>query len=174
MTTELVRNLQDRANSRGLVMVREGRLQKELRITGDGLRAELQKLEESGLIEILTPGAFIVLKLRIWPGRPEKGPNSSVPYSYSFQSKLSQLKQLNKSNSYSGTGKTPDLLPEILATLGESDPRLFEKVLEHYPESVILTALDRVRSTKSIQKSPTALFRYLLPRIAKEMPSSSN
>jgi hypothetical protein len=175
MTTDLLRNLQDRANNRGLVMVREGRLQTELKITGDELRANLKRLEESGLTEILAPGAFIVLKLRIWPGKRENIANSSAfPHSYSFQSKLSPSKQLKKSNSYSGDAKSPPLLQDILDTLGESDPTLFAKAIEHYPEPVIRAALDRVRNAKSIHKSPTALFRYLLPRIAKEIPSRSN
>ena len=60
-----------------------------------------------------------------------------------------------------------EVIAEILATLGESDPEPFRGLLAHYPRAVIHRALDRVRSARSIQKSRTALFRYLLPRIAK-------
>lgn len=175
MTEGLFEILRDRANGRGLVMMREGRLRKELNATESELRTGLKKLEESALIEILAPGPFLVLKLRIWPGKRENAPNAdAIPYSYSFQSNLSQSKQLKRSNSYSKTEGTPSLLKDILDTLGESDPNLFRQAIEHYPESVIRTALARVRSAKSIHKNRTALFRYLLPRIAKENPSVSN
>ncbi|MEK7315632.1 MAG: hypothetical protein AAB011_05590 [Candidatus Eisenbacteria bacterium] len=70
-------------------------------------------------------------------------------------------------NSYSAETDA-EVLAEILATLGETDAEPFRGLLAHYPRAVIHRALDRVRTAKNIQKSRTALFRYLLPRIAKE------
>ena len=58
-----------------------------------------------------------------------------------------------------------NLLKEILDTLGESDPSTFRHALTHFPPAVIRLALERVRAMKSIRKSKTALFSYLLPRI---------
>jgi hypothetical protein len=62
----------------------------------------------------------------------------------------------------------PRLLGEILETLGETDERSFEKAVELYSPHVIRLALDRVRRAKGIRKSRTALFRHLLPRLARD------
>jgi hypothetical protein len=69
-----------------------------------------------------------------------------------------------------GESATPerDLLTEILETLGETDAAAFEKAVELYSPHMIRTALDRVRRAKNIRKSRTALFRHLLPRLARE------
>ena len=63
------------------------------------------------------------------------------------------------------------LLREILETLGESDPATFRGAIRRYPPGVIRTALDRTRRMKTVRKNRTAVFRFLLPRIAKEPPS---
>ena len=168
MTEQLLHVLEDRVNPFGVAMTREGWLKKELGVTGRQVRSGIRKLEESGLVEILNPFPFLVLRLKTWPGKRQNAGSSSPPYSYSLQSKLLPTKRLKKSYSDSAGELPPSLLQDILETLGESDPTLFEKVLKHYPESVIRTALTRVQSAKSIKKNRTALFRYLLPRIAEE------
>lgn len=60
------------------------------------------------------------------------------------------------------------LLQEILDTLGETDPTTFRGAIRSYAPGVIRTALARIRKMKNIQKNPTAVFRFLLPRIANE------
>ena len=61
-------------------------------------------------------------------------------------------------------------LPRTHGLLGAAlyDPEPFRKATGIYAPHVIRLALDRVRKAQTIQKSRTALFRYLLPRIAKE------
>jgi hypothetical protein len=171
MTEGLFQILHRRANHRGLVVAREVTLMEDLRVSRAELGTALRKLEDAGLVETLTPLPFLVVRLKTWPGNSSKAAESPLPaYSYS----LSQTKPLN-ANSYrpnelaAGDG----LLHEILEVLGEEDPASFRKAIELYAPHVIRLALDRVRRAKSIRKSRTALFRHLLPRIAKESHSST-
>lgn len=174
MTDRLLQYLCDRVTRHGLVMVREDRLRRELGLSDVEIRAGLQKLEESALIEILSPLPFVVIRPRIWSGRRQKAPENGPVLPYSYKSYLSQSKQLNKSYSYNTDGATDQLLREILETLGESDPTPFRKAAEHYSAAAIRTTLERVRSAKSIRTNRTALFRFLLPKIARESSPSNN
>lgn len=167
MTEQLFARLKQRANGRGVVVLREEPLLRELRTDHEDLAAELAKLERAGLIEILAPLPFLVLKLRKWSGKGQNaGISSDSAYSYS---KLLQPKQLNNSYRQGGNGPAadPELLQEILETLGETNATSFQKALELYSPNVIRTALDRVRRAKGIRKNRTALFRHLLPRLAQ-------
>jgi hypothetical protein len=163
------------ANHRGSVCRHLDRLADELSVTQKTIEEWLKKLSEAGLIQVATPPPFLVIKLPMWSSKgPDEGSGSSASAQppYSFQSKLLQTKQLN--NSYRAQeGPTGELLGEILSALGETDPAPFTKVVELYAPAMIRQALERVRKAKTIQKNRTALFRYLLPRIAKEEPSDN-
>jgi len=151
-----------------MVVIAEEALLREVGADHETTSAGLTKLERAGLVEILTPLPFLVVKLsRKWPGRGvNTGISSHSAYSYS---KLLQPKQLKNSYRQGGPVEEPpsNLLREILETLGESDPSSFEKAVELYSPQVIRTALDRVRRARGIRKSRTALFRHLLPRLAR-------
>ncbi len=174
MTDALLSTLEKRANARGVVLADEEALSRELQIPRTVLVEYLAELEAESAIEILAPLPFLVLKLRKWAGRrseaarmPAKTAGSEVR-PYSFQSSLSRSKRLKESY------RQPEgdaLLREILETLGETDPATFRGALKSYAPDVIRTALDRVRRMKTIRKNRTAVFRFLLPRIAKETPS---
>lgn len=82
----------------------------------------LDKLERAGLLRILAPFPFLVLKLRSWSGKAAN-PGSSRPVAYSH-SKLSS-NRLN--DSYRPTGDTA-LMREILETLAAA---LGDKVLDN-------------------------------------------
>lgn len=163
----LIAELRCRANWDGLVMVREEVLLEKLQSTQAELVATLGKLENAGLIEVLTPGKHLVIKARTWPGRetipagnaPRVGAAVARGYSYS---KLSS-NRLNKSY---GPDADAALMKEILETLGETDPKSFEGAIKNYSRDVIRKALDRVRRTRSLRKKPTALFRYLLTKLS--------
>lgn len=173
MIDQLLQSLHDRANGRGLVTVRERGLCQELGLNAPALRDQLHKLENAGLIELLEPGNFLVLKLHKWRNHRENAAEiSQSPYSYSF--KHLQSNGLNNSNSYRDEQEEARqaLLKEILDVLGENDPALFRKAVELYTPHVIRTALSRVRSARTIHKSRTALFRHLVPRFAKELQST--
>jgi hypothetical protein len=73
----------------------------------------------------------------------------------------------SNSNSDSHRPVDPELMREVLETLGESDPATFTGALEHYAPAIIRKALERVRAAGSIRTSRTALFRYLLPKLGK-------
>ena len=156
----LLARLQERANTRGIVPVRGDVLVEEVGVSQEEVGAALDKLQRAGLLRILAPFPFLVLKLRSWSGKATN-PGSSRPVAYSY-SKLSS-NRLNES--YRPTGDDA-LMREILETLGESDPTSFEGAIKNFPPQVIRKALDRVRRTRSLRKNPTALFRYLLTKLS--------
>lgn len=169
MNDQLLEILRGSANRTGLAMAAEARLVGMLRCTSSELAAAVRGLVDRNEIEVLSPLPYLVAKLNpSWAGSGEGSPNPSdksvPPYSYA-DSSIKKIAVQAEQNSYSGESDD-EVLAEILATLGETDPEPFRGLLTHYPRAVIHRALDRVRSARNIQKSRTALFRYLLPRIA--------
>lgn len=154
--------LRDRASTRGVVPVRGDILAREVEASQEDVGTALDKLERAGLLKILAPFPFLVLKLTSWSGKTSN-PADSRPATYSY-SQLSS-KQLNESKSYRPVGDDA-LLREILDTLGETDPTSFEGAIKNFAPEVIRKALDRVRRTRSLRKNRTALFRYLLTKLS--------
>src|ERR1051325_10135227 len=169
MSESLLELLAGHVNSRGVVLVAEDVLLRETQSSREGVVESLGKLERAGLVEILSPLPYLVLRLRTWPGKGEKVP-VSVPSAYSSSRQLLHKEQLNSSYRQDPAHDPvdPRLLDEILETLGESDGKSFEKAVELYSPHVIQLALDRVRRARGIRKSRTALFRHLLPRPARD------
>lgn len=165
MTEQLLAVLQSHANARGVVLVSEESLRDDVPASRGEVEATLAKLATAGFIEILAPLPFLVLRLRSWSGR-KVNPRESEPPAYSAIPK----QQLNSSYRRPGAHWPVDraLLTEILETLGEGDGKSFEKAVELYSPHVIRIALDRVRRAKGIRKNRTALFRHLLPRLARD------
>ena len=158
MRGPLLHWLQAHANGRGVVLGRSDAMEAELEASPDALGHELTALEREGVVEILAPLPFLVLRLKKWSGR---GQQSAFAYS-----SLLSHNRLIESESY----RHEPLLHEILETLGETDVKAFAPVLEHYSPQIIRTALRRVRRARGIRKSRTALFRHLLPRLAQAEP----
>lgn len=169
MTEQLLTALQSHANATGVVLVAEENLTRELRASRSDVEAALQRLGRSGLIEVLAPLPFLVARLRgSWRGKHGKR-SDSAPSAYSAI-QLSHSQHVNSSYRRAGAHWPIDaaLLKEVLETLGETDGKSFEKAVELYSPHVIRLALDRVRRAKEIRKSRTALFRHLLPRLARD------
>src|SRR5437016_4130334 len=138
---QLLSLLRKRANSRGIVPVRGDVLAKEVGVPEEEVRATLDKLERAGLLRILAPFPFLVLKLSSWSGSTMK-PATSQLAAYSY----SKLSSNRLTESYRPT-KDSGLLREILDTLGETDPTSFEGAIKNFSADVIRKALDRVRRT---------------------------
>jgi len=152
--------LQARAKSRGIVPVSGETLAQEVGAPHEEIDAALDRLERAGLLRVLAPFPFLVIRLRSWSGNVTKAGNSQPPaYSYS---KLSS----NRLNESYRPGADDGLLREILDTLGETDPTTFEGAVRNFPLEVIRKALDRVRRTRALRKNRTALFRYLLTKLS--------
>lgn len=171
MIDRLLEILRGSANRRGLAVAAKARLVNSLGCTPAELAAAVQGLVDRNAIEVLSPLPYLVARIRpSWAGSGEgianPSGNSAPPYSYA-DSSIDKKAMKAMRNSYSAETDA-EVLAEILATLGETDAEPFRGLLAHYPRAVIHRALDRVRTAKNIQKSRTALFRYLLPRIAKE------
>lgn len=156
----LLVRLRERSNNHGTVSVRGEVLAREAESTPAEVEAALTKLERTGLLRILAPFPFLVLKLRSWSSGPaDRGQPKPVAYSYS------QLSTKRVNESYRPTGDDA-LMSEILDTLGETDPTTFEGAIKNFAPGVIRKALDRVRRARSLRKNRTALFRYLLTKLS--------
>ena len=168
MTEKLLACLNSHANNRGVVLVAQDVLLRELGADSEMVTVELERLERAALVEVLAPLPFLVLRLKKWSGSHENLAELR-PIAYSDSKQLSQkrLQDSHRPEEGARAGKA-GLLQEILDTLGESDGKSFEKAVELYSPHVIRTALDRVRRARDIRKSRTALFRHLLPRLARE------
>jgi hypothetical protein len=162
LSTRLIALLLEKRKLGGLALAREEVLTKELACSPDELRACVDTLVAEGWIEVLAPLPFLAVKTRMWPGNAPK-PIDTGPKPYSYSS-LSQPRLIK--DSY--RGPVDPLLQEILETTGETDPTSFRGALEAYSPSVIRMALERVRTARLIRKNKTALFRHLLPRLARE------
>jgi len=161
VTDHLLQILKEKAHPDGVAFAQEEFLLHRLDCDREKLALALEALESRGAITILSQLPFLTVKLKMWPGRAENSAKTTPP-SYSS----SHLRNISEDSYRAG-----DLLGEILSVLGESDPEPFRKATELYAPRVIRSALERVRKAQTIQKSRTALFRYLLPRIAKESPA---
>ncbi len=156
----LLARLRERANSRGIVPVRGSIIAEEIGAPEEEVGTALDKLEQAGLLTILAPFPFLVLRLSSWSGAAPKPRDSRAPgYSYS------KLSSNHVNESYRQPGDAA-LLREILDTLGETDPTTFEGAVRNFSPEVIRKALDRVRRTRSLRKNRTALFRYLLTKLS--------
>jgi hypothetical protein len=171
MTERLLHLLQVRANHRGQVVARSAWLEEALACSFQELEAALDALAADGSVEIISPLPWLIAKVRkdgpavappveSWSGSPEK-PRDSRASGYSY----SKLSSNRLDESYRQPGNAT-LLREILDTLGETDPTTFEGAIKNFAPEVIRKALDRVRRTRSLRKNRTALFRYLLTKLA--------
>lgn len=158
---------------RGLVCRRRNQLAGDLGVDEAQIDQWLTRLADAKLIEVQTPGEFLVIKLGMWFDSASKE-GGSGDSAYSFAKQLLQSQQQRLNNGYRQEAKSDvapnenELLKEILETLGESDGAAFEKAVELYSPKVIREALQRVRRAQGIRKSRTALFRYLLGKISHD------
>jgi hypothetical protein len=156
----LLVRLRERANAHGTVSVRGEVLIQEAESTTEEVSAALAKLERTGLLSVLAPLPFLVVKLRSWSGKDaERGTTRPAAYSYS------QLSPKRVIESYRPAGGDA-LMREILDTLGETDPTSFEGAIKNFSPGLIRKALDRVRRARSLRKNRTALFRFLLTKLS--------
>src|SRR6185503_12300370 len=158
MKGRLLQLLTQRAHPSGIVLCSEETLIDRLGWSSIRLRAELRQLRDATMIEILAPQPFLVLRLKKWSGSKRETAQMAGPVANAYSySKLLQPKLLKNSYRPDQPAAVDELLQEILATLGETDARAFEKAVQLYSPSVIRTALNRVRRAKAIRKNPTAL-----------------
>lgn len=159
------------ASYRGTVCRHIEKLAQDLSVTEERIDRWLKRLADHGLVIVQSPTPFLVIKLGMWSDSTPKSTDSE-PRAYSYPRELLHKQPLTDSyRQASHTTKhsaNEELLQEILETLRESDATSFVKAVELYSPNVIRTALDRVRRAQGIRKSRTALFRHLLPRIARE------
>jgi hypothetical protein len=152
----------------------QGRLCRNSERIGDDLGIEaaqveswLGKLCNAGLVAILNPSPFLVLKLPLWSGR--SGNQALVPSDSQDSYRSRAIAAISNQGEKGGQGEGEGLLREILDTLGESDPEPFRRVLERFSPAVVRQALARVRAARpdQIRKSKIALFRYLLVKLSR-------
>jgi hypothetical protein len=172
LAARLLTFLEERAGTLGLAMARNAPIQEQLHCSRAELDGALRELESAGKGRVLSALPFLAFRLTAWPNHRENMAKAG-PVPYSYKSSLSQSPLNRNSYSHRDASEEAALLQEILTTLGESDPTTFRGAIEAYSPEVIREALHRVRSMHRIRKTPTAAFRFLLPRIAKNFKSAS-
>jgi len=172
MTEELLARLRARASSLGTVLAREAVLLEDLRTNETDLSNALAQLQREGYIEVLTPGSFLVLKLKKWSGSisprvqeeqqitsNRDGVHKEVPVSSAAAAALQQED--------GGAGEGEALLDEVLHVLGpDADREEFRDILAGRDPSIVYRCLKRVQATMAIRVSRAALFRSLLQKLS--------
>lgn len=170
MISPLFDLLRTRANHRGLVLLREAVLLEALSIERRALTVELNALEASGEIEVLSPLPFLVVRLKKWPAHwtidRKTGPNLEqhrrIPKEVPVSSAAAATQQED-----GGAGEGEALLGEVLTVLGPSaDRKEFALILAGQPPELVRRCLRRVQATKSFRVSRAALFRSLLGKLS--------
>jgi hypothetical protein len=171
MTQRVLQALRRRTSHRGLVIVREAVLLDETMMSAEQLRAALDRLVEDGVVQVLSPLPFLVLK---WSGsntprvpskqqisEQEQNTHMEVPVSSSSAAAATQQREVG------GAGEGGPLLEEVLTVLGrEANREEFRRLLAGYPAALIHRCLKRVEATKQIRVSKAALFRSLLTKLS--------
>lgn len=171
MTERLLQVLKARMNHRGQAMAREADLREILGVDSETLAREVGKLAASGLTEIVSPLPFLVVKLRSWSGskldridfKQQSKRRSPIP----LRGPVSSIAAAAKQQRVGGAGEGEALLAEVLETLGpEADREVFRGILTAHSPVLIRRVLARVRATKVIRVSRSALFRALLTKLS--------
>jgi hypothetical protein len=143
------------------------RIAADLSIREAEVETWLARLVEAGLVIILSPSPFLVIKLPLWSG--SSGNQALIRGDSEDGYSSRAIAAITNQGEKGGQGEGEGLLREILNTLGESDPEPFRKVVERFSPAVVQQALARVRAARpdQIRKSRTALFRFLIGRLSK-------
>jgi SOS-response transcriptional repressor LexA len=161
------------ASHRGVVTVRGEVLAKEVEASLEDVGVALKKLERAGLIEVLAPLPFLVIRIQTWSG-------GSSPHAAKGQQISSSSSPLHKEVPVSsraaaatqpedgGAGEGEARLDRVLAVLGpEADRDEFRTILAGHHPALIHRCLRRVEATKTFRVSRAALFRSLLQKLAR-------
>lgn len=184
MREKVLRLLQQRANRRGQVLARGPWLEEELGCSSPVLEAALTDLASSGVLEILSPLPWLIVKVRRAGGRVAPEPPSWSDSSPSDARKGQQISSNSRSmdievpvssaaaaamqpREVGGAGEGEALLDEVLALLGpDADRDEFRTVLAGHSRALIRRCLKRVQATRNIRVSRAALFRSLLTKLS--------
>jgi len=165
--------LRGRASNRGIVPVRGEVLAKEVEASQEDVGTALDKLERAGLLKILAPFPFLVLKLTSWSGSSTPHPRraqqiSGNPASVHIEVPVSSNAAAATQQEDGGAGEGEGLLDEVLRTLGpEADREEFRAILAGHHPALIHRCLRRVQATRSFRVSRAALFRSLLQKLGR-------
>ena len=166
------------ANQRGLVMHRVGKLAERLAVPDDRVKGWISRLAESGLIEVLSPATYLVIKIRFWSGlisratqesREKSSDSMQTHIEVPVSSSSAAAATFNQQAEDGGAGEGAEaLLREALDELDGADPTEVRELLQQHPPDLVRRALVRVRGTPpfQIRKSKIALFRYLLTKLS--------
>lgn len=167
------------ANFRGIASRRLDRLAEESNASAVQIEASLSQLASVGLIEILSPAPFLVIKLRSWSGngfskRDEAPQNRSGGSTPAIDvpvrsSSAAAAPAINSNGEDGGQGEGEALLREIVEVLGhDADADEIRPLIQRLPVELVRRAIRRVQTTpdSEIRKSKLALFRYLLQKLA--------
>jgi len=154
-----------RANRTGSVCRAQASLALDLHVSDDDIHSWLERLVETGLVDVSAPAPYLVIKLRFWSGHtPEPHDSDSVLPRAHAPGSLQQNSKKQASSSEDGGQGEGDLLAEARRILGTANDIEIRDLIRNHPASVVWMALHRVERTphEQIRKSRLALFRFLL------------
>lgn len=137
------------------------------------IEADLHRLEDAGLVRVLSRLPFLAIRLSAWPGsgasdHEKQQQLSSNQRSLHMEVPVSSRAAAAATQEDGGAGEGEVLLADVLATLGpDADRDEFRSVIAGHSPELIRRCLVRVRSTKAIRVSRAALFRSLLHKLSK-------
>lgn len=164
------------ASYRGTVCTRPEKATQVLAVDDAQLGNWLAALEKSGLVRVISPAPFLVIRLLAYSDRESvtaatpsdsraqvSGAHVDVPVGSSSAAAASI-----EHGEVGGQGEGEGLLREVLATLEEANPDEFRQLITRFPAATVRRALRRVQTTPAsqIRKSKAALFRYLLGKLS--------
>jgi hypothetical protein len=165
-------------NTSGHVCRTRASLAKDIGATDAEIETWIERLEDSKLIQVLTPSPYLALKLRSWPREardtsqmpmqfgPSRAEQRNVPVGSSLLLLAGKANASNagKQGVDGGAGEGEGLLAEAQAVVAAPDVSSLRELVAKHPPERIRDALARVSRTPpgQIRKSRLALFRYLL------------
>ena len=165
------------ANFNGVVSKRSEQVTAALMIDEPALLADLAKLTAIGLIRTLNPAPYLVIQLALWPGKVDP-PHACAPAASSEMRRAQGEVPVSSSAAAAASASQPEvggqgeggkLLQRVLDVLGaEADATEMRELLATHEPELVQRALQRVEATpaRQIRRSRTALFRYLLTKLA--------
>lgn len=162
------------AGSHGTVIRTRTRLSEDLSVPEHRVDAWLERLVEAGLVKVVSPAPYLVVRVDSWSSQSRRGSPSGHTGAPSRINRSKAALENGNSNSRTiqqaigdgGPGEG-DLLKRARSILGDLEESELRLILETHSPSRVARVLDRVEKTppERIRKSRLALFRYLLVRI---------
>lgn len=166
------------ASREGVILRTRANLETTLGVEAAEIDDWLARLVSAKLVRVeSSSGNFLAVRVASWPGSattpsgspvenaPQRSPSVDKGPVYGHCS-AEAIALGDKSPGDRGQGEG-GLRSAIGSVLTNADPGEIDRILDHYPATVLRRALHRVERAGRIRKSKAALFRYLLGQFSQ-------